>query len=78
MITFSTTDGISNFIETVSLSVFGVGGAVGASAAAVLHAAAGADLRCIQTDAARVKATNLKCDFLSRSAERLTRPRGAI
>ena len=34
------------------------------------------ELRCIQTDAARVKAT--QTDFLSRSAERPTRPRGAI
>ena len=49
MITFLTTDGISNFIETASLSVFVVGGAVGASAAAaaaaaVLHATAGGNL----------------------------------
>ena len=41
---FTTTDGISNVIETASLSVSVVGGAVGASGAVVLHAAAGTDL----------------------------------
>ena len=34
------------------------------------------DLRCIQTDVARVKAT--KSDFLSRSTERPMRPCGVI